>query len=42
MSNLEIIDLYDKYDNKKIDSFCNNIDSNLRILLGLTSPVSLL
>ena len=32
MSNLEIIDLYDKYDNKKIDSFCNNIDSNLRVV----------
>ena len=32
MNGLEIVDLYDKYDDKKIDSFCNNIDSNLRVV----------
>lgn len=37
MSNLEIIDLYDKYDNKKIDTFCNNTNSSLRIVTNSDS-----
>lgn len=32
MNNLEIVDLYDKFDNKKIDTFCNNINSSLRVI----------
>ncbi len=37
MNGLEIIDLYDKYDDKKINSFCDNIDSNLRIVTNSDS-----
>ena len=37
MNGLEIIDLYDKYDDKKINSFCDNIDSNLRVVTNSDS-----
>lgn len=37
MSNLEIIDLYDKYDNKRIDTFCNNTNSSLRVITNSDS-----
>ena len=37
MNGLEIIDLYDKYDDKKINSFCDNIDSNLRVVTNSES-----